>query len=56
MMKMKNNKKDKELPLQVKTARDFTNVKDIQGNLLYTRDGYVIGYLRIYPFNLDLLL
>lgn len=55
MMKMKNKKKDKELPVQIKTARDFTNVKDIQGNLLYTRDGYVIGYLRIYPFNLDLL-
>lgn len=37
------------------TANEFVNVKDIKGNYLYTKDNYVIGYVRIYPFNKDLL-
>lgn len=37
------------------TANEFTNVKDIKGNFLFRRDGYVLAFLRIYPFNLDLL-
>lgn len=37
------------------TANEFTNVKDISQNFLYSRDGYLFGYLRVYPFNLDLL-
>lgn len=40
---------------KVQNARDFTTVKDIKDNFLYTTDGYLIGYLRIYPYNLDLL-
>lgn len=37
------------------TANEFTNVKDIKGNFLYRKDGYVMAYLRIFPYNLDLL-
>lgn len=37
------------------TANQFTNVKDIKGNFLYSKNGYLFGYLRVYPFNLDLL-
>lgn len=37
------------------TANEFTNVKDIKKIYLYTKDGYVFCYLRIYSFNLDLL-
>lgn len=37
------------------TANEFTTVKDIKGNFLYTTDDYIIGYLRIFPYNLDLL-
>lgn len=37
------------------TANEFTNVKDIVGNFLYSKDGYLYTYLRVYPFNLDLL-
>lgn len=35
------------------TANEFTNVKDIKKIYLYTKDGYVFCYLRIYSFNLD---
>lgn len=37
------------------TANQFTNVKDIKGNFLYTKDDYLFGYLRVYSYNLDLL-
>ncbi len=37
------------------TANDFVNVKDIHGIYLYTRDNCIFSYLRIYPFNIDLL-
>ncbi len=37
------------------TARSWVNVKDIKGNILYTRDGYLMGYIRISPYNIDLL-
>ena len=46
-------KKAKENRLQ--TANEFVNVKDIKRKFLYTKDGYVMVYLRIYPYNLDLL-
>lgn len=46
---MKNIKKKKM------TANEFTNVKDISGKFLYSKDDHLFGYLRIYPFNLDLL-
>lgn len=37
------------------TANEFVNVKDIKDTFLYTKDNYVLCYLRIYYFNLDLL-
>lgn len=37
------------------TANEFTNVKDIRGMFLYTKDGYIMSYLRVHYLNLDLL-
>lgn len=37
------------------TANQFVNVADVKGNFLYTKDNMIIGYLRIHPFNIDLL-
>lgn len=37
------------------TANEFTNVKDIRDIFLYTRNGYIFCYLKVYPFNIDLL-
>lgn len=49
-----SNKKQKVNEREL-TANQFTNVKDIKGNFLYSKDGYLFGYLRVYPYNLDLL-
>lgn len=37
------------------TANEFTNVKDVKKNFLYSKDGYIFGYLRVFSYNLDLL-
>lgn len=37
------------------TANEFTNVKDVRDMFLYTKDGYIISYLQIKPFALNLL-
>lgn len=37
------------------TANEFVNVSDIRDIFLYTKDDYIFCYLRIYPYNLDLL-
>lgn len=37
------------------TANEITNVKDIKGNFLYSKDDYIFGYLRVYSYNLELL-
>ncbi|HEX2926218.1 MAG TPA: hypothetical protein VHP38_08180 [Ruminiclostridium sp.] len=37
------------------TAQEFVNVKDITDKYLYTRDGLVFSYIRIYPISPDLL-
>lgn len=37
------------------TANEFTNVRDIKDIYLYTKDGYIMCYLHVFPFNLDLL-
>jgi len=50
-MEMQKMKKEQ---LQ-ETANEFTNVKNIKGKYLYTRDGYVYGYILIHHYNLDLL-
>lgn len=38
-----------------KTANEFVDVGDIKDIFLYTKSGYIFCYLRIYPFNLELL-
>jgi len=37
------------------TAQQFVNVQDIQGHFLFTLDGWVLSYLRLFPISLDLL-
>jgi hypothetical protein len=37
------------------TAQEFINVKDITDKYLYTKDGHVFMYIRIYPISPDLL-
>lgn len=37
------------------TAQEFVNVKDITDKYLYTRDGLVFMYIRVYPISPDLL-
>lgn len=36
-------------------TRDFVDAADVKGIYLYRKDGYILCYLRVYPFNLDLL-
>ena len=36
-------------------ARDFLDAADVKGSFLYRKDGYIVCYLRILPFNFDLL-
>ncbi len=40
---------------RITTANEYTNVKDIQGNFLYTKNGFAFVYIRVYPYNLDLV-
>lgn len=37
------------------TAQEFVNVKDIRGNLLYTKDGYIFVYIKLQPISIGLL-
>lgn len=37
------------------TVREFTCVEDIKNNFLYRTDGYILCYLKVYFYNLDLL-
>lgn len=36
------------------SARDFVDAKDVKGNILYRKDDYLLGYLRVYFYNLEL--
>lgn len=51
--KQRKSRKESEKSAIV-TAQHFINVKDIRGNYLYTRDGYLFIYLRIHPISIDL--
>lgn len=44
-----------QIQTRKQTANEFTNVKDINGIYLYSRDGYIFCYLRIPFFNIDLV-
>lgn len=37
------------------SANEFVDVKDIKGMFLYTKSGYILSYIRMYLYNLDLL-
>lgn len=37
------------------TANELTNVKDVKDIFLYTKDGYVMTYLQISSYNIDLM-
>lgn len=37
------------------SVRNFIDAADIKGQFLYRKDGYILTFLRIYPFNLELL-
>lgn len=49
----KNHSKATE-NLVEKAANEFVNVRDIQGNLLYTLDGTALCFLKITPISIDL--
>lgn len=52
---MKKQKKKQMKNSRQLRADDFTNVKDVKNCFLYTKDNYVIGYLLVSSFNIDLL-
>lgn len=51
---MRNKKKVPPSKQEI-TANELTNVRDIRGNFLYSKDNYMFAYLKIYFFNLELL-
>lgn len=42
-------REDREL-----TSNEFVEVKDIKNGFLYRKDGYILKFLRIFPFNIHL--
>lgn len=45
-------------PLQknkIQSANEFLNIKDIKDNYLYTLDGQVILFIKVFPINIELL-
>ncbi|TYA14777.1 hypothetical protein FRY98_03620 [Paenibacillus faecis] len=50
-----NRRSQSRADITAQTAQQFVNVKDIQGHFLYTLDGWILSYLRVYPISLDLL-
>ena len=56
MMKSKKDKSGKNtVNIREEAARDFTDIRDIAAQFLYTKTGYIFIYLKINPYNLDLL-
>ena len=37
------------------SLNDFLNIKDIKNNYLYTLDGQVILFIKVFPINIELL-
>jgi len=55
---LKKKKKDPNALLKqarMMTANEFINVRDVQGQILYGKDGALLAFLRIQPISLDLL-
>lgn len=53
--KKKKKIKDEQKELKEKKIQELINVKDVEGGLLYTKDGYIQGYIRVLPMNVSLL-
>lgn len=51
---MKKNKRVQQEP-KIETANEFMDVADIRQGCLYTKSGYVLSYLRVFPYNIALL-
>ncbi|WP_437348380.1 hypothetical protein [Paenibacillus humicus] len=54
---MKTSKPRSKEPanLNRQSAQQFVNVQDIRGNFLFTQDGWLLCYLRLFPISLELL-
>jgi len=50
-LKMKKKKLNKE----DERVQDLINIKDSQEQVLYTKDNYIIGYVKVLPINISLL-
>lgn len=48
------SKSEEQLNSAELTANEFINVKDIRDRFLYTRDGFIISYIKINPISIDL--
>lgn len=51
----KNSSEDKSKKEKNETSQSFINVVDIKDTFLYTKDKYIISYLKINPISIDLL-
>ena len=50
-MSLFKNKKKEEISPKVQTANDFVNVMDIKNRVLYSKDMYVFGFIRVPPIS-----
>ena len=48
-------KKKRQVDKKVITAQQFINVKDIKGEILYSKDNHIFCYIKIHPVSIDLL-
>ena len=55
MMKVSTGRREQTVSVEQQTANDFVNVKDIKDKYLYTRDGYIVMYIKIDPISIELL-
>lgn len=55
MMKVNSGRREQTVSVEQQTANDFVNVKDIKDKYLYTRDGYIVMYIKIDPISIELL-
>lgn len=54
-MSLFKNKKKEEINPKVQTANDFVNVMDIKNRVLYSKDMYVFGFIRVPPISRELM-
>lgn len=55
LLKKITGRKNETVDIKEETAQRFVNVKDIRDKFLYTRDGKIISYIQINPFDINLL-